>query len=69
MSVATNIVRVESFSEAGAQLARYFSGTYSVLRAPNEMAELWMEKRLAAVVDSLPHDFLADYEHWKRWKH
>lgn len=61
-------MRSESFTEAAAPLAAYFSGTYSVVRAPNEMAELWMEKRLAQTLDSLPAEFLADYELWKRWK-
>lgn len=65
----TNIICGESFHGAAAQLAKYWSGTYSVLRAPNEMAEPWMEKRLAAVMGSLPQDFLTDYEHWKRFRH
>lgn len=68
MFTALNIVCTPSFAEAASLLAKYWSGTYSVLRAPNEMADLWIEKRLAPVIDSLPSDFLADYQQWQRSK-
>lgn len=65
---ALSIIRSESFHEAAAHLARYWSGTYSVVRAPNEMAELWMEKRLALIVETLPPEFADDYKQWKKRK-
>lgn len=68
MFSALNIIRTSSFSEAASLLAKYWSGTFSVVRAPNEMADLWIEKRLASVIDSLPSDFLDDYKQWQQWR-
>lgn len=66
---AEDVHRTDSFAEAATILSRYFSGTPSVLRAPTEMAELWIERRIAPVIKSLPQEFLDDYKEWHKNKH